>query len=137
MTDPSEKTPVVAVGAVVVHERALLMVRRGREPHEGRWTIPGGRVEVGEYLNAAVAREVREETGLEVEVGQLLGVFEVVGEPHFVILDHIAAPKDDAEPVAGEDAEEARWIPLDQVPEMDCTPRLVEMLSAWGVLSEH
>lgn len=134
MADPTDNAPVVAVGAVVVREGSLLMVRRGREPAKGLWTIPGGRVKKGERLTAATAREVREETGLEVEVGRLLGVFEVVGDPHFVILDHIAVPKDDAEPVAGDDADESRWVPLDRVPEMDCTPRLIEMLTAWGVL---
>lgn len=126
--------PTVAVGAVVVHEGSLLMVRRGHEPAKGLWTIPGGQVEKGEYLTDAVGREVQEETGLDVEVGPLLGVFEVVGEPHFVILDHVAVPLTAEEPVAGSDADAARWVPLDEVHELDCTPRLVEMLTAWGVL---
>jgi 8-oxo-dGTP diphosphatase len=127
--------PQIAVGAVVLDEGSLLMVRRGREPARGLWTVPGGRVEHGEYLTDALTREVSEETGLAIEVGDLLGIFEVVGDPHYVILDYIAAPVGRPEPVAGDDVDEVRWVPLDEVPALDCTPRFVEMMTAWGILS--
>jgi len=131
---PRER-PQVAVGAVVLHEGSLLMVRRGREPARGLWTIPGGRVEHGEYLADALKREVLEETGLDVEVGELLGIFEVPGDPHYVILDHIAVPLGaPGDPAPGDDVDEVRWVPLDEVPLLDCTPRFVEMMTAWGVL---
>ncbi len=126
--------PVLSVGAVVVNQERLLMVRRGRDPHAGLWSIPGGRVENGEYLADAVAREVKEETGIDVEVGGLLGILEVPGDPHYVILDHLAICADDAQPQPADDAAEARWVELDRVHELECTPRFVESLSAWGVL---
>ncbi|MFP5352424.1 MAG: NUDIX hydrolase [Actinomycetota bacterium] len=125
--------PQLAVGAVVVHGGALLMVRRAQEPAKGLWSVPGGRLEKGEYLSAAVAREVREETGLDIEVGSLLGILEVVGDPHYVILDYIATVSERTEPVAGTDVSEARWIPLDEVSKLECTPRFVETMRAWGV----
>jgi ADP-ribose pyrophosphatase YjhB (NUDIX family) len=128
--------PRIAVGAVVIHDDRLLMVKRGKEPAAGLWTLPGGGVEKGEYLADALRREVAEETGLDVVVGDLLGIFEVVGDPHFVILDYIAAPAGDHEPIAGDDAADARWVPLDEVGSLDCTPRFVETLTAWGVLTE-
>jgi len=112
----------------------LLMVRRATSPAAGLWTVPGGRVEKGEYLADALRREVREETGLEVQVGALLGILEVPGDPHYVILDHLATTSSTQEPVAGDDASEARWVPLRDVTELDCTPRLAETLTAWGVL---
>lgn len=125
--------PQLAVGAVVVHGGALLMVRRDQEPAKGLWSVPGGRLERGEYLSAAVAREVKEETGVEIEVGDLLGILEVVGDPHYVILDYIATVAERTEPVAGSDVSEARWIPLDEVDALECTPRFVETMRAWGV----
>lgn len=132
MTDTAG--PVVAVGAVVVHHGALLMIRRGRAPQRGRWSIPGGRVEHGETLAQALAREVHEETGLEVDVGDLLGVFEVTGDDHFVILDYLAAVAGPDRPAAGGDADDVRWVPLDEIEALECTPRFVETLRGWGVL---
>lgn len=130
----SEK-PEIAVGAVVIDGDRLLMVRRGKPPAEGLWTIPGGRVEKGEYLSDALQREVREETGLEVEAGAMLGIFEVVGDLHYVILDYTAELiSDGAGPVAGDDVAEVEWVQMDAIEERECTPRFVEMLTGWGVL---
>jgi 8-oxo-dGTP diphosphatase len=126
--------PRVAVGAIVVRDGALLMVRRAREPARGLWTVPGGHLEAGEHLAEAVQREVAEETGLEVEVRDLMGIFEVVGDPHFVILDFVAVVVGDPTPVSGDDVSEVRWVALEEVPELDCTPRFVETMRGWGVL---
>lgn len=125
--------PQIAVGAVVVRDGELLMVQRDNEPGKGLWSVPGGRLEAGEYLNAAVSREVKEETGLDVTVGQLLGILEVVGDPHYVILDFVATTTDEAAPQAGDDVADVRWVPLDEVSTLDCTPRLRETLRGWGV----
>lgn len=127
----------MGVGCVVVQDGALLMVQRGREPAKGLWSLPGGRLEHGESLTEAAAREVLEETGIEVEVVDFLGVFEAPGETHFVILDYLARPLAANPPVAGEDAAEARWVPLNEISALECTPRLVETLTRWRVLEER
>ena len=124
----------MAVGAIVIRDGSLLMVRRGQEPGLGLWTVPGGRVEKGEYLHEAVTREVKEETGLHVSPSALVGILEVVGDPHYVIMDFAATVSGDGDPVAAGDADEARWVPLDDVHELECTPRFVETLTEWGVL---
>ena len=80
--------PQVAVGAVCRHDDALLLIRRGRGPAAGEWSVPGGRVEPGETLHEAVVRETLEETGLEVVVDRFLGWVERISdEYHYVILD--------------------------------------------------
>ncbi|HYN36618.1 MAG TPA: NUDIX hydrolase [Actinomycetota bacterium] len=127
--------PQIAVGAIVLREDNLLMVRRGNEPGKGLWSLPGGRVEHGEYLADALRREVSEETGLDVTVGELVGIFEVVGETHYVILDFFARPEGEVSPQAGDDVDEVRWVPLDEVSLLECTPRFVETMKGWGVLA--
>ncbi len=107
----------VAVGAVALREDAILLVRRGRGPAAGEWSLPGGRVGFGEELHEAVVREVAEETAVEVLVERFLGWVELLGdqpEPyHFVVLDFLVSVLDPAqEPVAGDDAAEATWIRL-------------------------
>jgi 8-oxo-dGTP diphosphatase len=110
------------------------MVQRGREPGKGLWSIPGGRVEKGEYLAAALAREVKEETNLDIEVGDLIGIAEVVGDPHYVILDFGARVIGDRELTPADDVAAARWVPFPEVLQLPCTPRFVELMQAWSVL---
>jgi 8-oxo-dGTP diphosphatase len=129
--------PRVGVGAVVVHDGALLLVQRANAPGKGLWSLPGGHVEHGELLADAVRREVLEETGLDVEVGDLAGIFEVPGDPHYVILDFLATVKERGAPLAAGDVGDARWVPLDDVAALDCTPRFVETLTAWGILASR
>ncbi|MDQ3953311.1 MAG: NUDIX hydrolase [Actinomycetota bacterium] len=126
--------PQVAVGAIVVKDDRLLMIRRAKEPGAGLWSLPGGRIEHGEYLADALQREVAEETGLDVRVHDLVGILEVVGEPHYVILDYYAEVLGDDAPVASGDVSDARWVPLDEVASLPCTPRFEETLRGWGVL---
>jgi len=126
------QTPVIAVGGVVVNDGKLLMVRRAHEPGKGLWSIPGGRLEHGEYIAQAVAREVKEETGLDVDVRELLGILEVPGTPHYVILDHVATHDGHGEPVPGDDVDDARWVAFEDIETLECTPRLSETLRAWG-----
>lgn len=130
-----EPGPILGVGAIVVRDGALLMVRRAKDPGRGLWSVPGGRVEKGELLADALRREVKEETGLDVDVQGLIGIFEVVGETHYVVCDYLGAVGDDAAPRPAGDVDEARWVPLDEVPALECTPRFVETLRAWGVLA--
>jgi 8-oxo-dGTP diphosphatase len=127
--------PEVAVGAVAVRDDALLVVRRGRGPAAGEWSVPGGRVEPGETLHAAVVREVLEETGLEVVVDRFLGWVERIDDAfHFVILDFAVTALDDTMPVAGDDAAEVSWVPLGEVSELRLVDGLYDFLHDTGVL---
>lgn len=118
-----------------MRDEKLLMVRRGNDPGRGLWSLPGGRVEHGEYLGDALKREVAEETGLSIDVGDLVGIFEVRGDPHYVVLDFFATAADENEPRPAGDVAEARWVPLDEVPTLECTPRFIETMKGWGVLA--
>ena len=132
-----DKKPQLAVGAIVIRNGCLLMVQRGQEPGKGLWSLPGGRVEFGEHLDEALAREVKEETGIDVTPQALVGILEVVGDPHYVILDFAAQVENDATPRAQGDVDDVRWVSLNDVSTLDCTPRFVETLTAWGVLADE
>ena len=127
--------PEVCVGAVVVDEGELLLVRRGHGPGGGKWSVPGGRVEGGETLAEAVVRELVEETGLEGVCEDLVGWVERVGATyHHVILDFRITLLDRATPAAGGDAAEAAWVPLAEVAELDLVDGLAEFLHDHGIL---
>ena len=133
MTGP--ELPVLAVAAVAVAHDRLLLVRRGRGPAQGTWSVPGGKVERGETLAEAVTRELREETGLDGVCGPLLGWAERIGpDEHHVILDFEVTVVDDGEPVAGDDAAEARWVDLHEVADLRLVDGLAELLYDWGVI---
>ena len=119
--------PVVGVGAIILREGKILLEKRGNEPARGQWTIPGGVVEIGESLEAAVLRETREETGLEVNVASLIDVVDQVHldkagkiEYHYVIIDYIVRAL--GEPKAASDADQLKWVPLGEVEAYDLTP---------------
>lgn len=128
--------PVVGVGAVAVRDGRLLLVRRGRGPAQGTWSVPGGKVERGETLVEAVVRELREETGLEGLCGRLLGWAERIGpDEHHVILDFEVTVVDTAEPVAGDDAAEVRWVDLLDVADLHLVEGLAELLYEQGIIA--
>ncbi len=122
--------PIVGVGAVIINNDQVVLVRRGAEPFLGRWAIPGGVVELGESLCQAAAREAREETGLEVEAGEVVEVVESIipgtgpnagrARFHFIIIDILCRLKS-GELRAGGDALDARWVKLDQLEELQVT----------------
>ncbi len=128
---------VPCVGAVVRDgDGRLLLVRRARPPAAGTWSVPGGRVEPGEDDATAVVREVREETGLEVAVGELLGTVErspaagvvyVINDYSCEVIGGSLRP--------GDDASDARWFTPSQVRTLSTSPGLVESLESWGVLA--
>lgn len=121
----------------MIHDGALLMVQRAHEPGKGLWSLPGGRVERGEFLADALRREVLEETGLDVEVGELAGILEVPGDEfHYVILDFHSTVSGDISARPGTDASDVRWVPLKEVAHLECTPRFVETMRAWKVLTD-
>lgn len=108
--------PIVGVGAVILDRDRVLVVRRDREPLKGEWSIPGGVLELGETLRAGAAREALEETGLEVEAGEVLEVFDrIVTDPkgrtqfHYVLIDFLCRVRGGALR-AGSDVSEVRWL---------------------------
>ena len=127
--------PQVCVGAVAVNDDRLLLVRRGQGPAAGEWAVPGGRVEAGETLAEAVVRELAEETGLEGVCGPLVGWVERMGaDHHYVILDFYVQVLDARDPVPGDDADDAAWVPLPDVAERRLTDGLAEFLHEHGVI---
>ena len=108
-------TPLVGVGAVVVQDGRALLVRRGTEPLKGHWTLPGGLLEVGEALTAGVIREVREETGLDVEPIELIELLDRIHHEgdrvryHYVIADYLCRVTG-GEVRAASDADAVRWV---------------------------
>jgi 8-oxo-dGTP diphosphatase len=127
---------VPCVGAVVRDESGrILVVRRARPPTEGLWSIPGGRVEPGETLAEAARREVREETGLDVEVQEVLGGVEIPhGDNVYDVADFAATVRGVVPPLAaGDDASEARWVTADELSDLPTTPQLIPTLAGWGV----
>jgi ADP-ribose pyrophosphatase YjhB (NUDIX family) len=127
---------VPCAGAVVVHDGRLLLVRRANDPGRGLWSVPGGRVEAGESPEAACAREVREETGLDVEVGPLVGRVERAGPAGatYVIDDFRCAVRGSVAAIAGDDADDTHWATRDELATMPLVDLLLETLEGWGVL---
>lgn len=117
MTAPRAHTPAPCVGVVCLRGDEVLLIKRGREPRAGEWSIPGGRVEWGETLERAALRELYEETGVRAELIGLIDVFDAVFksadgrvERHYVLIDY-AARWVSGEPRAGDDAAEAMFVP--------------------------
>ena len=117
MTDSRQypERPIVGVGAVIVDEGKVLLVKRKYEPLKGQWSLPGGMVEIGETLETALTREMLEETGLRVDVGPVIEVFDRIMRDeerrvryHFVLIDYLCWPTDGSLQ-AGSDVEEAIW----------------------------
>ena len=128
--------PFLAVSAAIVRDGKVLVVRRARKPALNLYTLPGGGVEIGETLNEAVTREVREETGLAIEPVALAGEREVIVrdaqgqvERHFVILC-FAARWLAGEPVLNEELDDARWLDPAELADLRTTEGLAEIVAA-------
>lgn len=126
-------TPFVGVGAVIVQDSRVLLIRRGQPPLLGEWSLPGGVLECGETLHDAAIREAREETGLVIEVGEMLGVYERIIRSeqesdarsdatrvryHYVLIDFLCRPVS-GELRAASDAAEAAWFSQKELPALN------------------
>ena len=126
--------PRVGVGAVVFYQGRVLLVRRGGQPSMGKWSLPGGLVELGETTEEALRRELLEECAIDVKILGLAGVISrIVHDPeqriryHYVLVDYaVEAPSDQV--TAGSDAAEACWVDIDRVRELDVTDGVVAMI---------
>ena len=126
--------PILGVGAIIVHEGRVVVIRRANEPLKGEWSIPGGRVELGETVAQAVVREAREETGLEVEPVTLVEIFDRITRDeegktkfHYVLLDYLCHVRG-GDLRAGGDATEVRLLAaeeLDAFPIRDFTRQVI------------
>ena len=135
--------PVVSVGAVIVDDGQVLLIKRGQPPLQGRWSLPGGVVEVGETLREALTREVREETGLEVEVGPVVEVLERIEredgnrvEYHYVIIDYRCLVRG-GRLACGSDADDARWVAASDIASFGVTAAVADVVhKALALVSE-
>ena len=134
--------PRVGVGAIVLHEGRVLLVKRGHAPGLGLWSVPGGLVDLGETTVDAARREVDEETGLTVRIAGLVGVLDRVTRDaegrvryHWVLIDYLAIPESTETLTAGSDAAEVRWVTIDEVERLPITEGLMDMIRRAVALS--
>ena len=134
------KSPITGVGAVVWKDGKILLVKRGKEPNKGKWTVPGGVVELGETLREAVKREVKEECSIDIEVGEVAEALESIERDeqgraryHFIIIDFKASYRG-GEIKAASDAEECRWVSPEEIGELEVTPGLIKVLGKVGII---
>ncbi len=127
--------PLVGVGIVVWHGERVLLIQRGKPPRVGQWSLPGGALELGETVAQAAQREVMEETGLAVEVGEVLAVVDLIERDgdrvryHYTLID-FSAEAERAELRPGGDAADARWFTLDELAPLGLwseTVRIIEL----------
>jgi len=137
--------PVVGVGAVILDEqespRKVLLIRRGAEPLKGQWSLPGGGLETGEPLVDGLRREVREETGLEIEVHRLAGVYDRImpdaagkTQFHYVLVDYVCSVTGGTLR-AGGDAAEVRWVEESELDTLEITALTLPVIKE--VLAKH
>jgi 8-oxo-dGTP diphosphatase len=126
---------IPCVGAIIKDQAGrLLLIKRGHQPGAGLWSVPGGRVEPGETDEQAVIREVREETGLSVRPGRLVGTLRRHGGGWVFDIRDYAATVIGGTLTAGDDAADARWVDQAELASLPLTEGLAELLTEWGVL---
>lgn len=129
------RQPIVGVGGVVISGDRVLLIRRGKEPLKGEWSIPGGMVELGETLTAGVRREIKEETGLEVEPLEVIAMFDRIQrngsrvQYHYVIIDYVCRRKGGRLSPAT-DVVDARWVKRSDLSHYQLSPKAAEVIAA-------
>jgi 8-oxo-dGTP diphosphatase len=130
----SVQAPMVAVGAVVLKDRKVLLVRREKAPHKGKWAIPGGSVKLAETLQAAAEREIKEETGLKIKANEPIHIFDLIERDsqgkiafHYVIID-LQANYVSGEICAADDVSNACWFSPDEVDNLDVSYSTIQLL---------
>lgn len=127
------EVPLIGVGAIIIENGRVLLVKRGHPPLEGEWSIPGGVLEVGELLREAAIREAKEETSLTVETGEILGVFDRLirtgdrVQYHYVLIDFLCR-RVAGELKPGSDADEVRWFTPEELPCLNLAPDTAEVI---------
>ena len=126
------QVPTLAVGGIIFnHQKQILLIQRNQPPAMGFWSIPGGKLEAGESLKEACQREIKEETGLDTEVKNIVAVVERRVEGfHYVIIDYLAllAEEENSQPTARSDVSEARWVGLENLNDYDLVSGLAEII---------
>jgi len=125
------------VGAVVIKDGAVLLVKRGKAPSGGKWAIPGGSVELGETLQQAAEREIFEETHIRIRAGEPVYTFDFIERDrqsairfHYIIVD-LAADYLDGDLIPGDDAAQAAWIPFHNLDSLDINATTREFLAKY------
>lgn len=128
------EAPLVGVGSIIIENDRVVLVKRAHPPIQGQWSIPGGVLEVGEMVREAAIREAREETGLIVEPGELLGVFDRIlrdaekrVQYHYVLIDFLCR-RVGGELVAASDAAEVRWFTREELPALNLAEDTLEVI---------
>jgi 8-oxo-dGTP diphosphatase len=126
--------PLIGVGSIIIEDDRVVLVKRTHPPIQGQWSIPGGVLEVGELVREAAIREAREETGLIVEPGELLGVFDRVlrdaerrVQYHYVLIDFLCR-RVGGQFLAASDAAEVRWFTREELPALDLAEDTLEVI---------
>jgi len=136
-------TPLVAVGAIIIENERVLLIKRAKAPLLGEWSLPGGLLELGETLRQGAVREALEETGLLIQTADLLGVFDRVVRDaderilyHYVLIDFLCHRKS-GEPRAAGDAAEARWFTSSELPALALAADTLKVIEAGFEKSAH
>lgn len=138
MSDKNESFPRPAVGAVVIHEKRILLVKRLNPPQQGRWAVPGGTVKAGESLQEAAEREVSEETGITIRAGDPVHTFDIIDRDaegrilfHYIIVD-VRGEYLSGSPRPGDDADDARWFSRRELQGISLTETMRALLRKVG-----